>query len=313
MYASSEVYFVTTIWLVSSIGMLLFNKQAINAMPQECILIALQMSFTSFVLSTFGRRHLYIGSVRDLRRWLMVVPFFPGMLLTSIMSLKKLPLSLVIACRSLAPIVALSIECLFPEPPVMGATTAASVFVILCGASLVATSLNAELLSGISWAMLNNLFGVADRLLQRLLLSQKEMAVDMSLSACTLLNNLCGILPMMIAALVRDEIAELPMTMQHMTPADIVCLCASCAVGLVICYTGLWAQSLISATSFMMLNNTSKVLVIFVDLSVSKQKILTRTQIFGALVTIAGAALYGMQQVARKDQDAGEFGAEKKM
>eukprot|EP00439_Symbiodinium_sp_Y106_P074938 s259_g14.t1 len=71
----------------SSVGMLLFNKLAVQALPLECSLVWLQLFFAAFFMLIFGFPYLHIGSMRDFLRWCMVVPCFCGMLLTSILAL----------------------------------------------------------------------------------------------------------------------------------------------------------------------------------------------------------------------------------
>merc|ERR1719387_3432608 len=77
--------------MVCSVGMLVFNKEAIRRFPLECLLVALQMLVTSLWMVGPCRRSLHFGSTRDVLRWCMVVPFFCGMLLSSILALKNVP------------------------------------------------------------------------------------------------------------------------------------------------------------------------------------------------------------------------------
>jgi len=78
-------------WMVCSVGMMLFNKFAIKAFPVECTLVALQMGVTVLAMVLFCFRSIKIGSLYDVLRWTMVVPFFTGMLLSSILALKFAP------------------------------------------------------------------------------------------------------------------------------------------------------------------------------------------------------------------------------
>jgi hypothetical protein len=83
---SQETYLAATIWVFCSVGMMVFNKLAIKALPLPCTLVALQMAFAALAMLVACWRSLHIGSARDVLRWSLVVPFFTGMLLTSILA-----------------------------------------------------------------------------------------------------------------------------------------------------------------------------------------------------------------------------------
>jgi len=60
-----------------------------------------------------------------------------------------------------------------------------------------------------------------------------------------------------------------------------------------ISYTGIWAQSLISATSFLVLVNANKFVIIFLEVLAMHKAPLGPRQIIGAVITIAAGAAYG--------------------
>ena len=104
-----------------------------------------------------------------------------------------------------------------------------------------------------------------DRCLQRLLLSKDQQPVDISKAGITLINNLMGLVPIGIAAWAKGELRELPGTYAALTALDKAYIGLSCVIGLSICYTGIWAQSLISATSFLVMVNANKFVIICIE------------------------------------------------
>ena len=110
-----EILVACTCNCFSSVGMLLFNKLAVQALPLECSLVWLQLFFAAFFMLIFGFPYLHIGSMKDFLRWCMVVPFFTGMLMTSILALKKAPMSLVIVLRSASPLFFPNLRALLPR------------------------------------------------------------------------------------------------------------------------------------------------------------------------------------------------------
>eukprot|EP00435_Cladocopium_sp_Y103_P026698 s2919_g6.t1 len=69
-----------------------------------------------------------------------------------------------------------------------------------------------------------------------------------------------------------------------------------------ISYTGIWCQSLISATSFFILINVNKFAIIGIE-AVFMSKELTWAQVMGALITIFGGVTYGKAQEALSEKE----------
>jgi len=280
-------------WMVCSIGMMLFNKFAIKAFPVECTLVALQMMVTVVAMIVFCYRTIKIGSMYDVLRWTMVVPFFTGMLLSSILALKFAPMSLVVVFRTLSPMASLLIERFYPDPLRISMPMLASIATMVFGAGLYTSSMKRSGFGGIGWVFLNIFFAVGDRLLQRLMLAKDQSPVDISKTGITLLNNLEGMLPLLVVMGLKNEFAEIPEAFAALTMMGTFWVVLSCLVGIAISYTGIWAQSMISATSFLVLVNANKFVIIFIEAFCLKTKVLTSIQVVGACVTILGGVLYG--------------------
>merc|ERR1719229_2087201 len=86
-------------------------------------------------------------------------------------------------------------------------------------------------LVGIGWAMLNNFLAIGDRLLQRLMLGKEQQPVDISKTGVTLLNNLLGTVPLLLAAFLTNEFPKIPDAMASLTPIGSMWVFFSCVVG----------------------------------------------------------------------------------
>jgi len=289
----------------SSVGMLLFNKLAVQALPLECSLVWLQLFFAAFFMLIFGFPYLHIGSMRDFLRWCMVVPCFCGMLLTSILALKSAPMSLVIVLRSASPLFSLLIERFYPEPLRISGQMVGAILVMVAGAVMYVSQLHSEHWGGIGWVMLNSVVAVCDRLLQRLLLSKDQHPVDISKTGITIINNMMGLIPVGLAAYFMGEVQSFPAAYAHLTNLDKVYIGLSCVIGLSIGFTGIWAQSLISATSFLVMVNANKFVIIGIEAFGMHTKVLTHGQILGACLSILGGILYGQarSQIEHEDEE----------
>lgn len=296
-------------WTVCSVGMMLFNKMAIQAFPLECTLVAMQMAFCVLTMLVCCWRSIHIGSVRDVLRWSTVAPLFVGMLLTSILALRDAPMTLVVTFRVLSPLLSLAVERFYPNPLRISPGVVASIAFMVFGTGLYASKMPQGQFTSIQWVILNILFGTGDRLLQRLMLAKDQSPVDISKTGTTLLNNLLGMGPLLLAAWWKGELAQAPAAIAHLTPMGHFSLAASCVVGVGISYCGIWAQSLISATSFLVLVNANKFVIIFVEVFAMHTKVLHSVQIVGAVLTIVAGVAYGK---ARETLEAEEEEKRKK-
>jgi len=286
-----------------SVGMLLFNKFAIQAFPYECTLVAMQMLFAAAMLIIFTWNSLHIGSARDLLRWCMVVPFFTGMLLSSILALKAAPMSLVVTLRCLSPLGAIMVERLYPNPVAINNEAILSILIMFAGGGLYVSQVsNPSDLAGITWVFLNSAIAIIDRCLQRYLLSKDQNPVDISKTGVTLINNLLGSIPMLIAAWATGELPLVHAAALTMSKLDVFYVAMSCVIGLGISYSGVWAQSLISATSFLVMINANKFVIIAFEAFGMRSKTLSSIQIGGACITICGACFYGRARQKMEDQ-----------
>jgi len=304
----SEMFLGVGSWMACSMGMLVFNKQAITAYPFEGSLTALQMLFTVLALLCMAYRSIHIGSWKDALRWSMVAPFFTGMLLTSILALKNAPMTLVIVFRSLSPLVSILIEQFYPEPLKITPKMVGAIAVMVSGAALYVSQMDHSNLVGVQWVILNTCFAIADRLLQRLMLAKDQNPVDISKTGVTLLNNALGMVPLFLVALFTGELAKAPAAFTALSRTGFFWVGSSCVVGLGISYTGIWAQSLISATSFLVLVNANKFFIIFIEAYLMGMKVLTTRQMVGAMISIAGGIAYAMvrQQIEQEAAEKGE-------
>jgi len=279
-------------WVCCSIGMTVFNKFAIGSFPLQCLLVNAQMLVSALVM-LFAWRTLHIGSWRDFFLWCRVVPFYSGVLLTSIMALKHAPMSLNIVFRNLAPFLSLAIERFFPNPLKVDRWLILSMLVMVAGAVIYSKDVSTKNLWGIFYIVLNNFFIIGDRLLQRLMLGKDQRPVDMSKTSVNLVNNTVGTLPLFVGAFFTSEYHRLPEAIVELDAMGWAWVALSCVAGVGISYTGIWAQSLITATSFLVLATANKFVVLLIELFAMRTKTMTPLQVAGAVLTIVGSVAYG--------------------
>jgi len=296
LHESMQVTAAASSFTVCSMGMMVFNKLAVKALPLACSLVALQMAFTVLVMVTVFWKTIHIGSLDDVRRWSAVVPFFVGMLLTSMFALRDAPMSLVITFRALAPWVTLAVERFFPNPTRVGARAMGALCLMLVFVALYARDLGDSDKStrwAIGWVALNSLLACAERLLQRLMLSKDQAPVDISKTGVSMLNNLLGVVPILLVGYYVGEPALLRGDIAVMTHLDMFWIFLSCVVAVGISFTAIWVQSLVSATSMLVLTNSNKFIVILLEIyAMPEARVLTAGQTVGAFGAVAATMLY---------------------
>jgi len=223
-------------WMVCSVGMMVFNKAAVEAFPCACTLCALQMIATVAVMVIFCWRSIHIGSVRDVLRWSIVVPFYTGMLLTSILALEEASMTFVTTFRALSPLLSLVLERFYPNPLPISMAVLVSIGMMVLGAGIYVWGMRAvaeqaepdaggevhRQMMGILWVLLNSFFAVGDRVLQRLMLAQDQQPVDISKTGVTLLSNLEGLAPLLFVVFLSGELDRAPAAFRSLGAAGSV-------------------------------------------------------------------------------------------
>jgi len=248
-------------WGTCSIGMTLLNKRAIDKTGAPLGVVVLQMLATVLVaLSQHRRLHFGQGT----RLWASTVPIlFMCMMGSSMLALKYVSAGAFVVVRNLGPLVTLVMEVALHKPDNLpfNPRTAGATLAIAAGVWMYEANDIRWSERGFFFLLANLGFACAERMLQRHLLVVTE--VDVSRTGLMLLNNGLGaaLTVLAIAFSSPREWRQLYRSLRHVRGAATYTL-ASCAVGCAISYCGLWLQSLITATSFMVLGSVAKMAVV---------------------------------------------------
>jgi solute carrier family 35 protein len=288
--ASSTLALSCGAYMLSSAGMSVFNKLAVAALPLPITLVVVQMLFTVLTLAVRPSA-VKVGSRRDALRWGLTVPLlFAAMLVSSMFAMEHNTLGTVVVFRNVAPLFTLLIERMFRVPMKVTRDTVLSLVAIVLGVVLYHYHSIGFSRIGLVAICLNMSFAVLERLMQRHLMAQDP--VDLSKPAMMLLNNACGLLPCSLLLLAYGEPAHWADAWASLTPAGCALIVLSCLNGLAISYAGLRVQQLVTATTFMVLTNLNKFIVIFFGVAVLHDP-LTLLSGAGMLVAMGGGLWYG--------------------
>merc|ERR1719420_1153365 len=249
-----------------SAGMHVLNKSLVSTLKAPGLITAAQMLMAVLALSVTSLPQLMQSSPKQLFTWLLIPGLFAAMLISSFYTYEFISLSLLTVVRNLAPLVSLCVETVVmpvEKRPVLNAMVVGSILVMLMGAVIYAGGLKDFSILGVCLAVANLILAVTERMTSRRLLT--EECNGLALEICTLVNNFLGMIPTLALAFFTKEMAQQTESVaiaKWMDPKVLVLLVFSGAIGLGIGYYGFACQKAISATSFLVLQNISKVAVV---------------------------------------------------
>jgi len=147
---------------------------------------------------------------------------------------------------------------------------------------------------GLAFALLNMVLAIADRVAQRKLLTTS--CKDLSTETCVLMNNLLGCVPTALIGYRLGEVEQFNPALWFQSSATLL-LVLSGIIGSGICYFAIAVQREISATSFMVLQNSSRMCVVVAGIVIFGDRVDSLTKVVGLLLSFGGAIWYGRTQL----------------
>lgn len=245
-------------YMVSSAGMMIFNKLALRVVHLPIALVLIQMVFTSLVLVGVPsfRASIRYGTWQDAIRWARVIPLlFAVMLASSMIALRHASMGAVVVFRNIAPIFTLAFEAVVSERTQVDLPTMLSLVAALGGVILYSRHDIEFSLKGFLWMLLNMGSAVVERLAQRWMIAVEP--IDVSKTGMMLLNNAIGALLLVPLLIPFGEARQLG-SLLHLGLWEMTLLLLSCCVGMSISYAGINVQKHLTATAMLVLNNSCK-------------------------------------------------------
>jgi len=280
---------------VTSVSMHTLNKAVVSFTHQPALVTSIQMVIAVVVLMSWHAREVLRADRKQMLQWCLVPIAYAAMLNTSLLGYQYLSLTLVTVFRNLAPMVTMAVEGVIMPPehrPKCTGPILASFLIMVVGALLFSWTETAFSWIGLGLVVLNTLIAILDRVLQRRLLVLE--CKDLPLSACMVVNNSLGIFPTLLLALASHEVAGFEESAANWhDPGVIVLIIMSGFMGLFIGLSGLMCQKAMSATSFQVLQNMSKVVVVGMGVHIFGDQIGSPSRMFGMFLSLSGSLAYG--------------------
>ena len=275
-----------------SCAMLMANKVIMHEIGHPLGVVSIQMMGASGLCANAAcvwPSQVNFGKSIQRRRWVLTVPIlFVAMLVTSMLSIQHASIGAVIIGRNLNPVFTLLVELFVQRRVAITKRIAAAHVLILTGVFVYASyDAQTEFLGFI--LILANCFSViCEHLLIRHWMAHDP--VDISKLVLVYINNTVGIGLCFVCMILMRE--GLPAVASR---SQLALLLGSSIVGASLGFCGVKVQSYINATSFLILSNVNKFLLIFVGI-VFYAESSSAQSLAGCLVTIAGSAWYAWEQ-----------------
>jgi drug/metabolite transporter (DMT)-like permease len=298
MFPENSVAYIVLVGFsfdVTSVSMHTLNKVCVSFTQAPSIVTVAQMMVALICFMSVYHREVLQANRSQMLRWCVVPIFYSSMLISSLFGYQALSLTLVQLLRNCAPLLTMCIE-QFTMPlehrpkftvPVVGA-----LFMTIVGSVMYSCTLEAFSFVGLGIIILNTILAILDRVVQRRLLV--EECKDLPLQACMVINNSLGMLPTFAMAFLTHEFSLVDGNKANWTdPGIIALLIMSGVMGLGIGIFGLMCQKAMSATSFQVLQNCSKVAVVGIGMKLFGDQVPNLVGAMGLFLSLGGSAFYG--------------------
>lgn len=295
-----------TSWAACSVAMHVLNKSLVVELETPGCITLMQLMVSVLAFSATTPAKLSQVSIRQLQYWLLVPTLFAGMLCTGFYTNEYFSLSLLMIIRNLSPLIVLPVEmAVMPagKRPIVTGRVLVSIVIMIAGTLVYCGGTEALSVIGLMFALLNMFLGVSNRVVQRRLLTTE--CKDLPSDVVMFVTNTMALLPtlaLMCAANEWDAIRR------HQTswwnPQVLALLVLSGLVGVGIGYLGFECQRLISATSFVVLQNSTKIVVVLVGI-LCFEDMVTAVTTTGLIMSLGGSCMYG-DSIIRSKEDSSD-------
>jgi len=305
-----KVFLLCVTWASMSVGMQVLNKMLVTKLQAPALISVGQMWIAVVLVGIPAYKELLAAPKWQLLTWLIVPLFFAAMLCTSCYTYQYMSLSFYTVIRNLTPLIVLPVErALMPADkcPKVSYMVLISMTVMLAGTVMYGGGIGHVSIIGCIFAFTNMFIAIADRLIQRRLLTTE--CTGLASSVCTVTNNAFGSIPALLLAGATHQISDMASPEHRASwtdPCVLTLLALSGTIGIGICYLGFECQRAISATSFFVLQNFSKVVVIVCGVAFFGDPLSSPLAVAGLALSLGGSFCYGKVQMSLQEQAAKE-------
>lgn len=272
---------------VSSVAMILLNKGVMMEFQEPVVVVLLQNVSTLVILQAFTESSVFALNLDDARRWSLCALLFCVNLVTSLMSLAFIRAPTFMVIRNVQPILSCAVEWTM-QRPTESLGDLQFLFCILVGAVVYASNDLTFHAAGYAWAAVHVGSATAYAIIVRR--RQDEMAI--TVPYMSMYNNVLSI-PLLSMILLLD----MPkISVDRIADSTWGLLLATCVCAAAISTSGFAAQKLVSPTSWLAINNMTKIPAIILSYAIFGG-IPSFAMLFGMAVSLASGYCYALSRI----------------
>jgi GDP-mannose transporter len=289
-----KTFLKAVMFSLSSISMILLNKAVVTMFPWNSVILILQNLVTIMLLKF---QHSNLGfDAQTAWKWTPCVLFFCTNIYSSLQSLIYISVPTFTVFRNVQPLISSVLDLLMRHEPI-SVQSVIFLGIILCGAYLYAHNDIEYNFYGYMWSFIHivsmSFYSVCVKLsFEKLKLKPFEM------SWYNNILSLCILVPLTWYKVHSDTKLN---QLQHAVatcPTNWMCmgtLSASCVGGFFVSVTGFKAQEVLSPTSWLTLNNISKIPAMIISCMIWKIN-MNGLEVVGLSISLIGGYLYAMDR-----------------
>eukprot|EP01060_Flectonema_neradi_P040892 TRINITY_DN9489_c0_g1_i4.p1 TRINITY_DN9489_c0_g1~~TRINITY_DN9489_c0_g1_i4.p1 ORF type:complete len:375 (+),score=56.38 TRINITY_DN9489_c0_g1_i4:43-1167(+) len=296
----------------SSVGMMIGNKMGMEflkdpetgaALPST--FVALQIVGTLLLLTQFQNKiEKDKLNLECARSWAPVFTLFAGMLYTSAKTFQYVHVSFVIIVRNVGAIITTFVEYLVRGTSVNAEIIFSEIIIVIGTVMYGYEGLKAfkDFWTGMQWCLLNVLCQTLYGVTLKYKMENDEDIKDMSKYTMSLFNNLLCLPYLIIVALAAGEPNHYGEILPKVPPHGWLLILVTCAIGFMISTSGFGLQKLVSATSFLVINNMTKILNIILGVVFLGDHLPSFFAFLGCFVSLGGGFWYSFEVMALNEK-----------
>lgn len=275
---------------VSSVGMMLGNKLAVQALPLPYLLTLVQVVGTLLLLGVFCRTQVDRITMVGVKEWTPIAVLFTSMMVTSMFSFAYASVSAILIFRNIGAIVTSIVEYQV-RGVVVTKEVLASEIVIVLGATLYGWKSASFKPIGLVLILLNVVVQVGYGVLLKHKMDSSVAIKEMNKFTMSAYNNLLALPLLAVMVVLFGEVQMLPEFLP-LTNFGMGTIATTCILGFMISTSGFGLQKLVNATTFLIINNTAKFLNIVLGMIFLQDRLVGWSDWAGCLLAFVGGFLY---------------------
>jgi drug/metabolite transporter (DMT)-like permease len=290
----SKTFTASIMFSMSSISMILLNKAVVVLFPFSAFVLILQNAVTIFLLKS---QNMELGfSLQTALSWTPCVLLFCINTYSSLRALTYISVPTFTVFRNIQPLISSVLDFLVRNEKI-SSRSVAFLCIIICGAYLYAHNDLEYNVNGYTWSLIHiismSFYSVSVKLsFEKLKLKPVEMSWYNNIMSLGILTGLAC----------YEFLQETPTTRilssLKKCSADGICriiLAASCVGGYFVSVTGFNAQEALTPTSWLTLNNLSKIPALIISCIIWNVNI-NMLEVIGMAISLTGGYLYAMER-----------------